>query len=99
MIRPARHGRSSSWPSWPNTCVPHYAISLTGRKGPYMRTRDNEQAAAKKPPHPEVAAARRPSKERRSDLHLIGLAGRPAQRRLILARDNDIAVLVHVRRP
>jgi hypothetical protein len=28
------HGRL-----WPNTCVPHDAISLTGRKGPYMRTR------------------------------------------------------------
>src|SRR6185503_2731794 len=31
------HGRL-----WPNTCVPHDAISLTGRKGPYMRTRGDE---------------------------------------------------------
>src|SRR6185295_917459 len=33
------HGRL-----WPNTCVPHDAISLTGRKGPYMRTRGRRRA-------------------------------------------------------
>ena len=34
------HGRL-----WPNTCVPHDAISLTGRKGPYMRTRGKTKDA------------------------------------------------------
>src|SRR6187549_3622116 len=71
MIRLARHGRSSSWPSWPNTCVPHYAISLTGRKGPYMRTRGDEGRPRTsgrgrlKPPHPEERGDSRASKERR----------------------------------
>src|SRR5689334_15285089 len=59
------HGRL-----WPNTCVPHDAISLTGRKGPYMRARgrlgyrlalQHEDASCRKiashsvlSPHPEV---------------------------------------------
>src|SRR6185437_12554544 len=37
------HGRL-----WPNTCVPHDAISLTGRKGPYMRTRGETKDAGRR---------------------------------------------------
>src|SRR5689334_23839385 len=80
------HGRL-----WPNTCVPHDAISLTGRKGPYMRTPGRRRALA---PQEEGAGRRRtlaPQEEDAGRRRMLAPQEEDAGRRRMLAPQEEDA--------